>query len=114
MHPRNIHAKTRPEAAIQAKLQDYLKVRDWLVKSTHGSAYQSGFPDLYCAHRKFGTRWIEVKNKTNYRFTDAQLEYFPLLDAKGVGIWILTDATSDEYAKLFKLPNWHLFLDVYK
>jgi len=76
--------------------------------------YQSGFPDVYAYHARYGTRWIEVKVKDRYKFTPAQLETFPDFSAKNVGIWILTAATEAEYDKLFKPANWHFFLDVMK
>lgn len=87
-------------------------MRDWLVKSTHGNEFQHGLPDLYCAHLRFGTRWIEVKNPLAYSFTAAQLEFFPQLNAVGVGVWILTAATESEYEKLFKPGNWYHYLMV--
>jgi hypothetical protein len=31
---------------------------------------------------------------------------WPLWDHFGIGIWILTAATQEEYDKLFGLPNW--------
>jgi hypothetical protein len=76
--------------------------------------YQSGFPDLYCAHRRYGTRWIEVKIADHYAFTPAQLDTFPDMSAKGVGIWILTAATEEQYQLLFKPANWHMFLSIMK
>jgi hypothetical protein len=102
--------KSGPEALIQEALINFLKIRDWYVKVTHGNIYQFGFPDLYCCHLKFGTRWIEVKNPTKYSFTAAQLETFPHFAAKGVGVWVLTAATEYEYRKLFGPANWHTFL----
>lgn len=109
-----IKAKRGPERIIQDELKAFLKVRDWIVMETHGNMYQKGFPDLYIAKRGYGTRWVEVKVPKNYSFTPAQLEYFPMLQGAGVGIWILTAATEKEYEKLFKEPNWYQFLDVLK
>lgn len=102
--------KDGPEAIIQEEITDYLKVRDWLVKSTHGNIYQFGFPDLYAAHLRYGARWIEVKNPLAYSFTPAQLEFFPKLTAVGIGVWILVAATDAEYKKLFGPPNWYTYL----
>ena len=73
-----------------------------------------GLPDLYCAHRQYGTRWIEVKNTVNYRFTPAQLEIFPAMTSKGVGVWVLQSAEPEELQKLLKPANWFMFLDVMK
>lgn len=84
-----------------------LQSRQWLVEHTHGNAYQTGFPDLFIAHRRFGTRWIDCKNPVSYTFTKAQRKKWPLWREWGVGIWILTAATEEEYDKLFKSPNWY-------
>lgn len=77
---------------------------------THGNMYQSGFPDLYATHSEYGPRWIEVKNPSAYSFTRAQMEHFPKLVANGTRIWILSAATEEEYAKLFKECNWYHYL----
>lgn len=109
--------KTRrsgPEAVIESGFMDYLKVRDWMVERTHGNEYQMGFPDLFCAHPRYGIRWVEVKNPEKYEFTAAQLLLFPKFAAHGVGIWIVTAATELEYNKLFGPPNWFTYLSVFK
>lgn len=72
--------------------------------------YSYGFPDLYGAHKKYGPRWIEVKNPDRYSFTAAQMETFPQLTEKGIGIWIMTAANEGEYHKLFEPPNWESYL----
>jgi hypothetical protein len=100
------NAHNGPEAKIQAKLLDYLKARDWYVKSTHGNQFQFGFPDIYASHFKFGIRWIEVKNPEAFSFTGAQIREFPKMSAAGTGIWILCADTEEEYLKLFKPANW--------
>ncbi len=107
-------SKVGPEKLIQDALIDLLKIKDWMVKSTHGNIYQFGFPDLYCAHARYGSRWIEVKNPLKYAFTAAQLEDFPMFASKGIGIWVLTAATEYEYQKLFGPANWHTFLSIMK
>ena len=100
----------RPEDKIVAALTMYLRAREWFVKKTHGNKYQTGFPDLFCAHRRYGIRWIEVKVAEHGRFTPAQMDTFPQFAAAGVGIWVLTAATEDEYQKLFHPPNWVFFI----
>jgi hypothetical protein len=107
-----IRAAKGPEAKIQSNIIRYLRMRDWFVRSTHGCAYQSGFPDLFAAKRRYGPRWIEVKNVKNYKFTDAQLDTFPKISACDVGIWVLQEATDDSYERLFKAPNWATYLQV--
>jgi hypothetical protein len=98
--------KDRPEDKIVQALKAYLRTREWLVKKTHGSEYQSGFPDLFCAHKRFGIRWVEVKVAKHGRFTPAQIETFREFAGVGVGVWVLVGATEEEYQKLFHQPNW--------
>jgi hypothetical protein len=81
-------------------------VRDWCVEVTNGNIYQVGFPDLFLAHKTYGTRWVDVKNLDRYTFTPAQKIKWPLWTEYGVGIWILTAASDAEYQKLFGPPNW--------
>jgi hypothetical protein len=103
-----------PERIIQDQIIQMLTIKGWLVKETHGNMFQSGFPDLFAAKRNMGSRWIEVKNPTKYKFTPAQMDDFPKFGAAGVGIWILTAATEHEYNKLFQPANWYSFLSIYK
>lgn len=110
MNPKIISRRGSPEAIIQAKFEEFLILRKWSVRATHGNMYQHGFPDLYCCHNTFGARWIECKNPLNYRFTGAQLEYFPELNAHGQGIWVITAATEDQYKRLFGPQNWYHYL----
>ncbi len=105
-----IRAKRGPEAKIQEAIIKFLREREWFVKVLHGSTFQFGLPDLFIAKRKYGSRWVEVKNLESYAFTAAQLETFPKMAAEGIGIWILTAATEAEYKKLFLPPNWYQFL----
>lgn len=104
------NTKKGPERIIQDALIMFLQARGWFVKETHGNMFQSGIPDLFCTHRKYGHRWVEVKQREGYCFTPAQLEYFPLFEANGSHIWILCAATEDEYQKLFKPSNWYQYL----
>jgi hypothetical protein len=106
--------RPKPESLLQKKIINFLKVRDWSVDSTHGNAYQSGFPDLFACHHQYGSRWIEVKMPVGYAFTPAQLEQFPRWSSKNVGIYILTAATQEQYELLFKPANWHMFLSIMK
>lgn len=105
-----VNTKKGPERIIQDRIIYFLRAREWFVVETHGNMFQRGLADLFATHRKYGQRWIEVKQATGYSFTAAQLENFPLFVANGSGIWILCDATEDEYQKLFKEPNWGFYL----
>lgn len=85
-----------------------MRDRGWYIVIMHGSLYQQGIPDLFCTHRRFGIRLVEVKlpNMKGSRFTNAQNKVFPELSDNGAGIWILTGATESEYKKLFMPENW--------
>ena len=107
----NFPKQKGPERVIQDAVTVMLEKMDWLVLETHGNAFQMGFPDLYVAHYTLGTRWVEIKNPEAYSFTPAQLQTFPKLLSKGVGIWIMGYADDYEYQKLFQPPNWTEFLN---
>lgn len=102
--------RERPEDKIVQQLKSFLRTREWLVKKTHGNEFQSGLPDLFCAHKRYGIRWVEVKVLKHGRFTPAQVEFFKELAAVNVGVWVLTAATEEEYQKLFGEPNWWMYL----
>ena len=110
MQPVKLNPKKGPESKIQHAIIDMLRIKGWYVMVTHGGMFQSGFPDLYATHSSYGPRWIEVKNPVAFSFTAAQLDCFPKLVANGTRIWILTAATEEEYAKLFKDSNWYYYL----
>jgi hypothetical protein len=101
-----IKAKHGPEWFIQRDLVEFLEAREWLVERMIGNAFQTGIPDLYAHHPKWGSRWIDVKNAGKYSFTKAQKRKWPLWESYGVGIWILTSADQHAYDKLFAPPNW--------
>lgn len=102
--------KKGPEAKIQEDLIKFLRERGWFVKVLHGSMYQSGMPDLYVIKRKYGRRFIEVKQPIKFKFTPAQWEDFTRMVAEGERIWVLTAATEKEYLKLFKEPNLWVYM----
>jgi hypothetical protein len=97
------------EAQIQRKLVEFLKIRGWHVERMLANAYQTGIPDLYCYHKKWGARWVEVKRPDGYSFTQRQRQKWPKWEEAGIGIWILTAANEEQYGLLFKEPNWHQF-----
>jgi len=110
-----IKGKNGPERIIQDAVIAFFRAREWLVKPTHGSQFQSGFPDLFMAHPRYGSRWVECKNPEKYAFTPAQMEWFPQFAAAQCGIWIVTAATQAEYEKVVKgRPNWHMYLGIWK
>jgi hypothetical protein len=100
--------KFGPEGIIQDAIINKLTKEEWFCLETYGSVYQTGLPDLYCCHEKYGARWIEVKNPEHYVFTPSQVDLFPHFASQGVGIWVLTSV--DETHKIFESPNWYTFL----
>lgn len=102
--------REQPEKIIREAIIKRLRYEGWFVTILHGNAYQMGLPDLYATHSLYGGRWIEVKNPVKYQFTQAQLQTFPKLVANGTNVYVLTGASDDQIACLFKLSNWHTFL----
>jgi len=100
-----LRSKHGPEWKIQRKLIHYLRDRDWLVEVTQGNMFQTGFPDLFLAHSRFGIRWVDVKSPVRYTFTKSQKKKWPIWEKKGAGIWILTGYDEENYDRLFKPPN---------
>jgi hypothetical protein len=104
-----------PESKIQKAIVKYLREREWFVKETHGNAFQSGFPDTFATHSKWLGRWVEIKYGYAFSFTPQQIIDFPKFQANGTQIYILSEATDEEYAKLFKPSNFveyfHCFHD---
>lgn len=102
------------EAEIQKAIIRELMKRGWSVRPTHGNLYQHGFPDLFCCHKIYGIRWVEVKDpaRRGNVFTPSQAEYFHELASHGVGVWILIGHTDDELRKLHEEPNWVLYLPI--
>ena len=103
--------RDNPEARIQAEIIKMLRNKGWYVTNIHGNMFQSGLPDLYATHSRYGARWIEVKlpNMKGSKFTAAQLDCFPKLEANGTPIWIMTAATESEYQKLFAASNFFAY-----
>lgn len=110
MLPRNFQSRNNEEEQIRERIVAYLKVRQWYVKRITGNKYQSGLPDLFATHRKLGPRWIEVKlpGMRGSKFTPAQLEVFPKMQENGSPIWILTDATWEQYKLLLERKKGNL------
>jgi|GEM_PF-1903689 len=102
----NLMSLDKPESQIQEELIEFLKARQWHVDTISADMFQNGLPDLFCAHEEHGTRWVEVKRRTGYTFTNYQSQRWPVWDEFRIGIWILTAATQEEYDKLFKPANW--------
>lgn len=104
--------KKGPEKIVQEAIEGMLRCKGWYVIRTHGNMFQSGLPDDFACHSRYGQRWIEIKdpNRSGDVFTNAQHEVFPKLCANGSGVWVLSGATESEYQKLFTRPNWYQYL----
>jgi hypothetical protein len=95
----------------------YMKHKGWHTEKTHGSMFQSGFPDLYAMHPTHGQRWIECKvlRNNNIHFEQTQIVKFPIWISHGVKIWIIygedfrsvagASALHSAYMTLFKEAN---------
>lgn len=99
-----------PEKLIEEKVMSKLRSQQWFVQKMHGNLYQYGVPDLYVAHKSYGTRWVELKNPGKFAFTPAQLIRFKEMNAAGVGIWVVTSEV-EVPALLFKPQQWYMYLD---
>ena len=106
---------TGPEQLIVEKLRALLHLKGWYTIKTHGNLYQTGLPDLFCCHSRYGARWVEVKdpNRSGDVFTSAQHDCFPKLCANGSGVWVMISADETEYNKLFERPNWSQYLSIW-
>ncbi len=107
---KRIKAAKGPEARIQQAIIAFLEDRGWEVKVMSASLYIYGFPDLWAGHRKYGERWIECKNPASYKFTPAQLEFFPIMIACKCPIFILTAADEENYKRLFGKSNLWIYM----
>lgn len=101
-------ASVGPERNIQEGVKAALNAEGWYVMETFGSIFQGGLPDLYAAHKRYGQRWIEIKNPKGYCFTPAQIKTFPEFEAKGVAVHVLT--SPQDLSLLFGPSNWRTFL----
>ena len=97
------------ESKRQKAIVEKLRLLAWFVKVIPGNAALSGMPDLYACHIKYQARWIEVKRE-KHTFTKAQWKTFPEMMKRGIGIWILQDASDEEFAKLHGPPNCLQFM----
>jgi hypothetical protein len=102
-------SENKLEVDIQREIVEFLRARTWHVERMSADAFQNGIPDLFCYHRRWGMRWVEVKRPEGYSFTQRQKQRFPQWEKAGIGIWILTAATQEQYDLLFKAPNWRDF-----
>ncbi len=103
--------KKRPtlEATIPARIRKALARLGWTAWKIHGGRFQSGWPDLYCAHPELGVRWIEVKRPKTGKLTRGQRQRFAELEANGVGVWLLDGAEPTDIAVIHGPPPWRYY-----
>lgn len=93
------------EQTVQRAVKRAMENDGWHIIKMHGSAYQRGIPDLYCMHKQYGTRWVELKSPTRsgQLFTPAQYSVFRKFVQCKIGIWMLTSVS--DIQKLFRPSN---------
>ena len=102
--------KHGPEWKIQQKVIKYLEDRNWYVRILHGNVFQAGLTDLVAFHKRFGIRFIEIKNPKSYHFTASQLKEFPKIVAHGTPVYILCAANDENYQRLFGPGNLAIYV----
>jgi hypothetical protein len=99
------------------------RVHGWHCFKTHGSMFQSGFPDQYMVHKDYAPKWWEGKireaGSSYVSFTRAQKVVFPTWLANNVSIWIVAaddlrgnkQKLEEQYCLLFKPHNCYYYLN---
>ena len=101
----------KKESKIASDIKKLFMSRGWEVMNTHGNQYQKGFPDAYCIHPLYRQRWVEYKRPKVGRYTKDQLKCFPVFEKCGIGVWVMTEASEEQYkAVIVGKPNWRDFL----
>ena len=103
MNPIKLKSKHGPEWKIQRDFIRFLEERHWHVERMIGNMMQVGIPDIWATHYRHGQRWIDLKNPVAYEFTMRQIQKWPVWEAHGCGIYIIT--CDEDYPKLFGEPN---------
>jgi hypothetical protein len=97
------------EATIQNRIRKALELLGWRTWKIHGGRFQSGWPDLFCAHADLGVRWVEVKRPKTGKLTRGQQKRFAALESAGVGVWVLDGAEPTDLALIDGPPNWRAY-----
>ena len=95
--------RARPEDKLANELRRFMENRGWCVEKTHGSMYQSGWPDFLCMHSVWGTIWIENKSLTG-KLRPSQITKFLAWEKVGAKIFVCRGLK--DYHKIFEKPNW--------
>lgn len=107
MDPIKYKNRHGPEWYIQRNFIEFLEDRHWHVERMIGNMMQFGIPDIWAVHKSHGPRWIDLKNPDSYEFTMRQIQKWPVWEAHGGLIWIITG--NHDYDKLFEPPNWRAY-----
>lgn len=97
--------RAKPEAAVQGAIRARLEELGWLVIKVHGSRFQAGLPDLFCA-RGGVQLWLEVKRPKGGRLTQAQRVWFPRLARAGVAIYLVKSLDELEDVLAGRAERW--------
>lgn len=97
------------EKELAKELIAYMREQGWYVIKLHGNKFQKGLPDYVAFHKKYGTRWFEMKRPRKGRLTRDQRDVFMKMTAHGAHIFILTGVK--DYKLLFGQGNWWLWMD---
>lgn len=100
-------ARNKIETQIEKKIIHELEKQGWFVKKVHGSGTSKNWPDLFCAHKVYGKRWIEIKQPRG-RLSGGQIKEFIKWSEHLIGIWILTRV--EDIYKLKYQPNFPQYL----
>lgn len=97
------------EKERELKFRRKLKDEGWYTIKTHGGKFQAGLPDLYCMHKIYGARWVEMKQPTG-KLSSRQIKEFTKWWSHGIKIWVLTGPL--DYDLLFKPCNLQRWIDI--
>jgi len=113
MEIREPRQREQPENKLKKQVVSHLEKRGWYIIKTHGNMYQSGLPDLYCCHPRYGTRWIELKTEKGV-LTDAQKVVFSKMRKHGVMIHVITSVKDlgepGSNKGIFGSDNWYYYI----
>ena len=91
--------KGHPERDGRQRAQKFMEQRGWyFFPKLHGSIFQIGYPDSFCAHKEFGTRWIEWKVRGG-SLESSQVKLFTKFAEFGIPVYIMFD--EHDYPVLF-------------
>ena len=100
----------------EKELSDNIRVRlhldGWHTEKSHGNAYQSGWPDLYCMHPEHGQCWIETKVRGK-KLEASQVTTFLKWHKHRVRIYIITSVDDLILVYKHKPPNWPEYYAMY-